>query len=175
MQGCALFGGPAQAVGEYRDITKAKSCMPLISTMSWATILNPFKKVRRTTPELKYNTIQTFKFTTGTHDKLMWTRYQVSFVNNLEKVVYVMVRPNCTLFYVEVTSQFSVMYRIFLYFIIYYMLTLKHLPHFSSFLRGIHPGLKIPDQPVASAMRNGEGLQLIPNTVAWLAIIFFAT
>ena len=35
-------------------------------------------------------------------------------------------------------------------------------------------GLEIPDRPVANAMRNGEGLQLIPNTVARLAIIFFA-
>ena len=33
-------------------------------------------------------------------------------------------------------------------------------------------GLEIPDRPVANAMRNGEGLQLIPNTVARLAIIF---
>ena len=37
------------------------------------------------------------------------------------------------------------------------------------------PGLEIPDRPVANAMRNGEGLQLIPNTVARLAIIFFTT
>ena len=34
-------------------------------------------------------------------------------------------------------------------------------------------GLEIPDRPVANAMTNGEGLQLIPNTVARLAIIFF--
>ena len=36
-------------------------------------------------------------------------------------------------------------------------------------------GLEIRDRPVANAMRNGEGLQLIPNTVARLAIIFFTT
>ena len=36
----------------------------------------------------------------------------------------------------------------------------------------INTGLEIPDRLVANAMRNGEGLQLIPNTVVRLAIIF---
>ena len=39
----------------------------------------------------------------------------------------------------------------------------------------VETGLEIPDRPVTNAMRNGEGLQLIPNTVARLAIIFFTT
>ena len=53
--------------------------------------------------------------------------------------------------------------------------TIAHLLWTGSWGTTASSGLEIPDRPVANAMRNGEGLQLIPNTVARLAIIFFAT